>query len=84
MNGVATADVAAPDDNIDKAKLPLWCKNSIVNLDVIKDKYYQVKGNNKDDEFWNKDRNNRMIITDSLIHGINSSPSIWDEFGSII
>ena len=50
MNGVADADadvaaddVTAPDDDIDNAKSPSKCKNSIGGLYGIQDEYYQVK-----------------------------------------
>ena len=42
--------VAAAEDDVDNAKLHFECENSTGDLDGIKDKYYQVKGNNKDDE----------------------------------
>ena len=42
--------VDADDDDIDNAKSSPECKNSIRDLDGIKDEYYQVTGKNKYDE----------------------------------
>ena len=46
---VSNLNVVDADDDVDNAKLPLRYKNLIGDLDGIDNKYYQVKGNNKDD-----------------------------------
>ena len=64
LNGIAAAAAA----DIDNAKLPLGCKNSIGDLDGIKDEYYQVKANNKDDEYWKEERSYPTIDTNNPTH----------------
>ena len=48
LNGIIAAD--DDDDNIDNSESPPKYENSIGDLDGNKDEYYQLKGNNKDDE----------------------------------
>ena len=48
-NGVAAA-VIADDNDINNAKSPPGCDNSIGDLDGIHNEYFQVERNNKDDE----------------------------------
>ena len=81
LNGavaVAVAVAADDDDNIDNAKSPPGCKNSMGDLDGIENEYYQVKENSKNGAYWNDDRNDSMIINDSPTHEINLSPRILD------
>ena len=50
VTAAATADATADDDDIVNAKSPPKFKDLTGDLRGIKDKYYQIKGSNKDDE----------------------------------
>ena len=68
VSNLNVVDAEHDDINIDNAKSLFECKNSIGDLDGIKDEYYQVKAYIKDDGYWKEERNYPIIATNNPTH----------------